>query len=162
MSGATETADQARPRAAQRRRTRRIVLLAAPLVLLAGAGAVWKSGLLTRFRHHPTRAAAPTAPPVFVDVPEIVANLDAGPRHTSYVKLQTRLELEKRGDEAAVRAAMPRVVDLFQTYLREMRPEELKSPDGTYRLREELIARCNIALAPMRVRDVLFNELLVQ
>lgn len=161
MSGASDTLESTGPRTAKLRRTRRIVLLAAPLVLLAGAGAVWKSGLLTRLGRQPAHVAT-AAPPVFVDVPEIVANLDAGPRHTSYVKLQARLELEKREDEATVRAAMPRVVDLFQTYLREMRPEELKRPDSTYRLREELIARCDVALAPVRVRDVLFKELLVQ
>jgi flagellar FliL protein len=51
---------------------------------------------------------------------------------------------------------------LFQTYLREMRPEELRGSAGTYRLREELLARANVALAPVRVVDVLFSELLVQ
>jgi flagellar FliL protein len=57
---------------------------------------------------------------------------------------------------------MPRLLDLFQTYLREMRPEELRGSAGTWRLREELIARANIAIAPARVTDVLFTELLVQ
>ena len=61
-----------------------------------------------------------------------------------------------------VAASMPRLLDLFQTYLREMRPEELRGSAGTYRLREELIARANIALQPTRVVDVLFTELLVQ
>ena len=46
---------------------------------------------------------------------------------------------------------MPRLQDLFQTYLREMRPEELRGSAGTYRLREELIARANVAVAPARV-----------
>jgi flagellar FliL protein len=57
---------------------------------------------------------------------------------------------------------MPRLLDLFQTYLREMRPEELRGSAGTWRLREELIARANIAIAPARVTDVLFTELLIQ
>jgi flagellar FliL protein len=57
---------------------------------------------------------------------------------------------------------MPRLLDMFQTYLREMRPEELRGSAGTWRLREELLARANIALAPVRVVDVLFIELLVQ
>jgi flagellar FliL protein len=100
--------------------------------------------------------------PAFMELPEIVANLNAGPRRPSYVKLKPRLELTKAEDEPAVRAALPRLMDLFQTYLREMRPEELRGSAGTYRLREELLARANIALAPVRVVDVLFPELLVQ
>ena len=100
--------------------------------------------------------------PAFMELPEIIANLNAGPRRPSYVKLKPRLELARAEDEAAVRAALPRLMDLFQTYLREMRPEELRGSAGTYRLREELLARANIALAPMRVVDVLFPEMLVQ
>ncbi len=100
--------------------------------------------------------------PAFMELPEIIANLNAGPRRPSYVKLKPRLELARAEDEAAVRAALPRLMDLFQTYLREMRPEELRGSAGTYRLREELLARANIALAPVRVVDVLFPELLVQ
>jgi flagellar FliL protein len=57
---------------------------------------------------------------------------------------------------------MPRLQDLFQTYLREMRPEELRGSAGTYRLREELIARADIAVAPARIQDLLFTEILVQ
>jgi flagellar FliL protein len=31
-----------------------------------------------------------------------------------------------------------------------------------YRLREELLARVNAAVAPVKVRDILFKEMLVQ
>jgi flagellar FliL protein len=61
-----------------------------------------------------------------------------------------------------VKGAMPRLQDIFQTYLREMRPEELRGSAGTYRLREELLVRANAAVAPARVSDVLFTQLLVQ
>lgn len=100
--------------------------------------------------------------PTYLDIPEMVANLNAGPHRASYVKLRSRVELARPEDLEPAKAAMPRLLDLFQTYLREMRPEELRSSSGTYRLREALIARANIALAPIRVVDVLFIELLVQ
>ena len=106
--------------------------------------------------------AVAAAAPVYVEMPEIIANLNAGPRRASYVKLKPKLELAKAADQAAIAQNMPRLLDLFQTYLREMRPEELRGSAGTYRLREELIARANIALAPARVIDVLFTEMLVQ
>ena len=100
--------------------------------------------------------------PIFMELPEIIANLNAGPRRNSFIKLRPKLEIARAEDEAAVRAAMPRLMDLFQTYLREMRPEELRGSAGTYRLREELIARANIAVAPVRIIDVLFPEMIVQ
>ncbi len=110
---------------------------------------------------HAAKEAGPHAP-VFVELPEMIANLNAPGRRASFVKLKARLELAKAEDQAAFTAAQPRVVDLFQTYLREMRPEELRGSAGTYRLREELIARANLAVAPAQVVDVLFSELLVQ
>lgn len=98
----------------------------------------------------------------FVELPEIIANLNVSGRRTSFVKVKARLELARPEDEAALRAVLPRVQDLFTTYLREMRPEELRGSAGTYRLREELIARASIAAAPARVADVLFTEIIVQ
>lgn len=117
---------------------------------------------------HGAAPAAPAAPPrvpgapAFAELPDIIANLNGGPRRTVYVKLRARLELASPDDDPMVQAAMPRLLDLFQTYLREMRPEELRSSAGTYRLREELLARANIALAPVRAQDLLFTEVLIQ
>jgi flagellar FliL protein len=106
--------------------------------------------------------AKPAAGPVFVDLPEIIANLNTGPRRTGFLKLHAKLELARQEDQIAVTAAMPRILDLFQTYLREMRADELRGAAGTYRLREELIARANLATAPAQIVDVLFVEMLVQ
>ena len=78
------------------------------------------------------------------------------------MKLTVRLEVTKQEDVERVKAAMPRLQDLFQTYLREMRPQELRGSAGTYRLREELIARANLAAAPARITDVLFTQMLIQ
>ena len=105
---------------------------------------------------------APVAAPTFLDMPEIVSNLNAGPRRTSYLKLHVKIELAKTDDQAIATTTMPRLLDLFQTYLRDMRPEDLRGSEGTYRLREELIARANIAIAPAHVVNVLFTEMLVQ
>jgi flagellar protein FliL len=57
---------------------------------------------------------------------------------------------------------MPRIIDNFQVYLRELRVEDLRGSGGIYRLREELLTRVNAATAPAKVVDVLFKEMLVQ
>ncbi len=148
-----------------------LLLAGAPLLLAGALAALWFTGVLPGLlgmgkKPMPTEAAdqpaMPPKPPVFVDLPEMVANLNAGARHTAFVKLHARLEVARAEDQAAITAAMPRLQDLFQTYLRETRPEELRGSAGTWRLREELIARANIAASPAHVTDVLFTEMLVQ
>jgi flagellar FliL protein len=140
------------------------LLLIVAVVLVAACAGLWFSGIIpgllgAKHGHEAEEAhgdgKAPEAPAhIFMDLP--------GGRRASFIKLRAKLELSKKEDVAIVQNAMPRVLDLFQSYLREIRPEELRGTAGTYRLREELIARVSIAAAPARVLDVLFVELLVQ
>lgn len=159
---------------------KRLLLLAVPVALAAIGAGLWFGGILPPLlgmgakpkggEEHAAEGATPAGgktaeaakPPTFLEMPELIANLNAGPRRTAFVKIKPRLELVRAEDEVAVKAAMPRLLDLFQTYLREIRPEELRGSIGSYRLREELLARANIAVAPVHVVDVLFPEMLVQ
>ncbi len=161
---AAAMADGAPAEAGKKGGKKKLLLVAAPVLLLAAGGGLWFAGLLPGAGRKPaaSQAEATRGAPVFVELPEMIANLNAPGHRPSYVKLKARLQLAKLEDEAAFTAAQPRVVDLFQTYLREMRPEELRSSSGTYRLREELLARANLVCAPAQVVDVLFSELLVQ
>jgi flagellar FliL protein len=150
---------------AGRKGGKRKLLLPVLVLLLGGIGAgLWFSGILPRLLGHADKSADHTEapPPTYVEMPEIIANLNGNPRHPSYVKLRAKIELRQPQDAAALQAGMPRVMDLFQSYVRDMRPEELRGTGGLYRLREELIARIDIALAPVRVQDVLFVEIIVQ
>jgi flagellar FliL protein len=143
---------------------KKLILLAVPVLLGAIGAGVWFSGSLSP-APPPVEASAGPQPvnrqPVFVSMPDITANLNA-PGRRSFIRLKSQVEVAGPQDAAALQAAMPRLVDLFTTYLREIRPEELRGSAGTHRLREELIARANIAAAPARVTDVLFTEILVQ
>jgi flagellar FliL protein len=154
-------ADAAGPAPKSRRKL--LIAAAAVAVLGGGGGIAYATGAVEKLtagksEHTPT----PTPAAGSFDMPEIVSNLNAGGRRTAYVRLKARLELASKSDEEGVKASLPRIQDLFQTYLRDMRPEELRGSAGTYRLREELIARSNIAVAPARVTEILFIELLVQ
>ena len=141
-----------------------ILLAAAPILVFSLGGGLWFSGIVPQLLgmgRTEQKDAKPVAP-TYVDLPEMVANLNSDAHRPSYVKLQARLELSRPQDADIVRAAMPRLQDLFQTYLREMRPEELRGSAGTYRLREELIGRANLAAAPAHIADVLFTQMLIQ
>lgn len=144
---------------------RKLVFFALPVVLLLAGAGLWFTGVIPHLLGHASAQAAKKAeivPPTFLDMPDIVANLDSSGRQPTFIKLKTRIELAKPGDLAIAKAAMPRLLDLFQTYLRETRPEELRGSAGTYRLREELINRASLAVAPARVTDVLFTQIIVQ
>ena len=99
---------------------------------------------------------------VFYDLQEILVNLNTGGRKSSFLKIRISLELERASDIPFIESVMPRVIDNFQVYLRELRIDDLKGSAGMYRLREELMRRVNAATAPAGIKDVLFKEMLVQ
>lgn len=163
----TPAPDQAAGDGAPKKKMSKLILLAPVALALLVAG-LWFGGILPPLlgmAAKPERKleeANKPPPPTFVELPELVANLDAGPRRQAYVKLRAKVELARAEDVAAVTASMPRLQDMFNTYLRQMRPEELRGSLGTWRLHEELLGRANVAVAPVRVTDVLFVEMLVQ
>jgi len=184
MTTAAPPADEAEAPPAKGGKKKLLLIALVPLVL-AGAGAgLWFSGLLPFGKsdhaaghasdghgtpagaapaHGPSSAPAhaPSRPPILVDMPEILTNLNVTGRRATFIRLRAKLEVSE-ADAAAVNAAMPRLMDLFQTYLREMRPEELRGSQGTYRLREELRNRATLAIGTGKVTDVLFVEMIVQ
>ena len=111
-----------------------------------------------------TRPAAVQAKPaVFLDVPEVLVNLSTtGNERTQYLKVKVVLELPDASLTAQIQTTMPRVMDAFQTYLRELRPTDLDGSAVLYRLKEELTRRVNAAIAPSRINAVLFKEIVVQ
>ncbi len=99
---------------------------------------------------------------VFYDLPEMLVNLNTAGRQASFLKIQVSLELGDPESIPQVEAVLPRIVDNFQVYLRELRPDELSGTKGVFRLKEELLVRVNNAVQPARVYDILFKEILVQ
>ena len=114
-----------------------------------------------------SRTAAATSPAgkpaVFLDMPDVLVNLSAsGGERTQYLKVKVTLELPDQAMQAQIQPVMPRLMDAFQTYLRELRPTDLDGSAGLYRLKEELTRRVNAAIAPGRINAVLFKEIVVQ
>lgn len=99
---------------------------------------------------------------VFFDLPEMLVNLNTGGRKSTFLKIRVSLELADEKDVPKMQQIMPKIVDNFQVYLRELRLDDLKGSAGIYRLKEELLTRVNAASAPAKVNDVLFKEMLVQ
>jgi flagellar FliL protein len=101
-------------------------------------------------------------PPVFYDMPEFLVNISTGSGPTRYLKMRVSLEIPTAEILEDIELLMPRVVDGFQVYLRELRPEDLEGSAAIVRMKEELLRRLNLAVEPHEVRDVLFKEVIVQ
>ncbi|MCF4098812.1 flagellar basal body-associated FliL family protein [Maritalea mediterranea] len=100
---------------------------------------------------------------IFYDLPTITVNLnDDADNDEVFLKLAIALELSDESLIEIVEPRMPRVLDTFQVYLRELRRSDLEGSAGIYRLKEELRRRVNLAVFPAQVDSILFKEILVQ
>jgi flagellar protein FliL len=137
---------------------------------LVGLGVIGGGGYFFLFSGHEKAEAAAAAagpqvkPVVFLDMPEVLVNLSSssGSERTQYLKVKVTLELPNETMSQQIQPIMPRVMDAFQTYLRELRATDLDGSAGLYRLKEELTRRVNAAIAPSRINAVLFKEIVVQ
>lgn len=98
----------------------------------------------------------------FYDLPDILVNLNTGGRKASYLKARISLEISDEASIPELEQHLPRILDRFQVFLRDVRLEDLEGSAGMYRLKEELLRRINASVAPTMVNDILFRELLVQ
>lgn len=164
---------------------KKLLIIVVPLILLLGGGAAaYFTGMLDSVLGKKEVAAeggehaeAPAegeeeaaagehgegaAGPAFLKIPDLIVNLNSDNDEQRYLRLSVQLELKNATDQAAVEKVLPRVVDQFQTYLRELRMSDLRGSKGIYRLQMELLSRVNQAAAPVQVKDVLFQEILIQ
>ncbi|HXS06313.1 MAG TPA: flagellar basal body-associated FliL family protein [Rhizomicrobium sp.] len=150
--------------------TKKILMIAAPalLLVLAGGGAGVYFFVLKPHDADKEKLAKAEAPPLtppqvaFSDVPDILVNIQSSDGTPAYLKLSLSLELDNDLEKTGMTALMPRLVDQFQSYLRELRIDDLKGSEGVLRLKEELLRRVNAAAAPYKVRDVLLKQMIIQ
>lgn len=166
--------------------SRKVLMIAAPVLLLAVGGAVYF--LVFAGGEEPAAEGGEVAAdgeghggghgeggkkeassdehhPVFFEVPDILVNVSSQGGKPVFLKLAVSLEIEGVTQEEAtakLEPIMPRVIDQLQTYLRELRLEDLSGSAALFRLKEELLRRVNVAAAPIEVKGVLFREMIVQ
>jgi flagellar FliL protein len=140
-----------------------IIMIVAALVILGGGAATYFLFFHRREEGEAHAEAAPVKPPSFIEVPDMLVNLVGAPGdRTQYLKVKIVLEVKEEKLVEAIKPSLPRVSDIFQTYLRELRPSDLNGSAGLFRLKEELTRRVNAAVAPNQVSAVLFKEIVVQ
>lgn len=166
--GDGEGADGEAPVRARRLPGKKLVLfIALPMLLIAVAGAgVYFSGLADSLigveEGEGELLTEEEGPSVYYDIPDMLVNLNSSGRKTGYLKLSVSVEVGSEEDAGQLEMVLPRIVDSFQVYLRELRVEDLSGSAGLQRLREELLIRVSNAAAPTVIRDLLFREMLIQ
>jgi flagellar FliL protein len=98
---------------------------------------------------------------VFYTLPDIVVNMQTADGRPTFLKLKLTLELPDGSVVDTLEPARPRLQDMFQTFLRELRPEDLSGSQGSYQLRMEILRRVNLVIAPSKVNAVLIEEMLI-
>lgn len=142
---------------------RKLIMIGGALVLLLALGGGGWFFFMHGHGEEKQAVAPPPKPPVFLDVPEILVNLANAPgERVQYLKVRVVLEVKDQPLVAQIQPTMPRVMDLFQTYMRELRPSDLNGSIGLFRLKEELTRRVNTAISPNQVNAVLFKEIIIQ
>ena len=149
-----------------RGRARSLILyVGLPLLLMGGGGGLWLAGWPGAELLGLGPSAEPSAqarPVVFHDLPKILVNLSRDGDRIHYLKLKVSLETSDPSVSEVLDPMMPRIMDVFQVYLRELRPGDLEGSAGIYRLKSELLRRINLIIEPKEVDRILFREIIIQ
>ena len=98
----------------------------------------------------------------FYTLPDLIVNIQSVDGKQTYLKLRLTLEMKDASLATKLQQQHPRMNDMFQSFLRELRPDDLAGSAGSYQLRTEILRRVNLIAAPGKVDAVLIEEMLVQ
>lgn len=98
---------------------------------------------------------------VYFSLPVVMSNIESADGRSSYLKLKLTFEVADHETADKLTAEMPRLNDILQGFIRELRPEDLKGSEGNYQLRLEILRRVNLILAPSSIKAVLIEEMLI-
>jgi len=157
-----EGADGEKKAAPKRKFSLKLIIIAVTGLLVVGGGGAG-AYLMLGSKKPEEKPKVVVKPPTFYDMPEVLVNLsNTGGDRAQYLRAKIVLEVADQAMVDQIKPVLPRVLDAFQTYLRETRAADLEGSAGLYRLRDELTRRVNVAIAPSRVNAVLFKEIIVQ
>ena len=90
-----------------------------------------------------------------------VVNL-ADPKGKRYLKVKIVIELENPESAAKAAQVAPKLRDMVIMMLTSLGFEEVMTPEGKIRIRDELLERFNQTMRPDRIKNIYFTEFVVQ
>ena len=162
--------------AAPKGKKKLIFIIGGVVALLVIVGGLFAAGIIGGAAKGPDGKPKPTAEeaaaaqaaaiaaskPVYYELPEFLVNLNSSTSHVSFLKMSVTLELRDAAAVATMDANKPRIMDIFNTYLRELHASDVQGSAGVYRLKTELLSRLNSTIEDGSVKDILFGEIIVQ
>lgn len=148
-----------------------IIIGAVVLLLVIGGGVAMmmlSSGGEAKGAAEGEHAAAPAEEghgeggATYIDAPAMVVNLRGADGTARFLKIRFTLVPVSAGKAEEIKAKLPAVVDAFQPFLRELRPEDLAGSAAVFRIKEEMLVRANAALGPGEIKDILIQDLIQQ
>lgn len=167
---ASEAIDGMQEAAAPKKR-RGPLLVGLVLALLLGGGGFFAtfSGMVNLpfgggdaadAKPEPKPAPEPGDLPAFVQMGEMVIPL--GPEATARF-LVIEIEIEVRPEDApALEVLKPRLLDVFNTFLRALDERDIEAPSAAIRLRAQLLRRARAVSAPVEPADLLITAFVLK
>lgn len=144
-----------------------LLLLIIALLVVGGGGFIAYSKLMTP-KAVPEESKQPEAkknPPDTIGdmfpLDPFTVNL-ADPKGKRYIKIKIELELDTPGAKERLEKASPKIRDTVIVMLTSLSFEDVMTPEGKIRIRDELLVRFNQILKPERLKNIYFTEFLVQ
>ncbi|MBN8828566.1 MAG: flagellar basal body-associated FliL family protein [Sphingobacteriia bacterium] len=162
-SGESDTKQDDKTASSLRKKRIIIVVAISLLIIIAGAGGFfYLSKTKSNHKEKLDNASQAVKTTLYIDLEDFIVNLNSSTSQPRFLKLSASIEVGSEIDKNQVIANMPKIRDSFQVYLRELRPDDLRGSQSLFRLREELLYRINKTIYPTVVKDILFNEIIVQ
>ncbi len=144
------------------------------LVLAVGGFVAWKLMSMEQPAEEPTAAIEQTegteipeaedesdAPPVLMDIDNITVNL-ADTDQSRFLRTKIKLEVRNEEAQAKVTENIVKVNDLIITILSSKKFSEIRTPQGKYELKEDLIYRMNRAVGGKPIKNLYFTDFVSQ
>lgn len=158
---AEEKAPTAKPVRSRRRFA--VIGAAAAVLLLGGAGVAYalmeSSGSGAVGDSH---AGDGEGAETFIDIPPMTVNLRSSDGTPRFLRVHLMLVPTSSGRQDEITQKLPLIIDAYQPFLRELRPEDLAGSAAAFRLKEEMLIRANHEVGAGAVADVLIQDLVQQ
>ena len=139
-----------------------IAIAAAGLLVVGGGGAAaWTMLGSSGGDGEHSEAVEPKAG-TYVEVPPMTVNLRSNDGKPRFLKLRFILVAQDPANEEVINEKLPLILDGFQPFLRELRPEDLAGSAAVFRLKEEMLSRASRVAGRGIVTDVLIQDLIQQ
>lgn len=140
-----------------------IIAGASLLLLLGGGGTAYAligGDEAEAAEHH--GAGEEAGPESFVDLPAMTVNLRSADGSARFLRVHLMLVPSSADRQEEITQKLPLIIDAYQPFLRELRPEDLAGSAAAFRLKEEMLVRANQEVGEGSVADVLIQDLVQQ